>query len=225
MEWMKLSPKSSGAVSPNPHSSTSLYMSYFLKGLFICVDPETWVVITDATDEPRVTLSILTAPSHYVPSHMLDICPKLLFFTICSSQPTVSLEISWPNPCYRFRWFSLQLFVLKIVTMTSLSKKVIQTTFSRPSQVPWNGRAGNQCNNSKENWFQGNDDKTLQVQKRESVWFEFLGSINRALRVYFLSGWIIYNELHFIDISLCQPIFQWLYPVSPRALMLSEIWL
>lgn len=37
-------------------------------------------------------------------------------------------------------------------------------------------------------WFQGNDDKTLQVQKRESVWFEFLGSINRTLRVYFLSG-------------------------------------
>lgn len=197
-------------------------MSYFLKGLFICVDPETWVVITDATVEPGVTLSILTAPSHYVPSYILDICSKLLFFTICPSQPMVSLEISGQNPCYRFRWFSLQLFVLKIVTMTFLSKKVIQTTFSRPSQVPWNGGAGNQCNNPKENLV---DDKTLQIQKRESVWFEFLGSINRALRVYLLSGWIIYNEFHFIDISLCQPIFQCLYPVSPRALMLSEIWL
>lgn len=52
---------------PSPHSSTSLSMSYFLKGLFICVDPETWVVITDAADEPGVTLSILTAPSHYLP--------------------------------------------------------------------------------------------------------------------------------------------------------------
>lgn len=42
-------------------------MSYFLKGLFICVDPETWVVITDAADEPGVTLRVLTALSHYVP--------------------------------------------------------------------------------------------------------------------------------------------------------------
>lgn len=42
-------------------------MSYFLKGLLICMDPETWVVITDASDEPEVTLSILTAPSHYAP--------------------------------------------------------------------------------------------------------------------------------------------------------------
>ena len=42
-------------------------MSYFLKELFICVDPETWVVIADAADELGVTLSILTAPSHYVP--------------------------------------------------------------------------------------------------------------------------------------------------------------
>lgn len=41
-------------------------MSYFLKGLFICVDPETWVVITDAADEPGVALSLLTAPTHYV---------------------------------------------------------------------------------------------------------------------------------------------------------------
>jgi len=42
-------------------------MSYFLKELFICVDPETWVVIADAADELGVTLSILAAPSHYVP--------------------------------------------------------------------------------------------------------------------------------------------------------------
>lgn len=52
---------------PNPHSSASLQTSYFLKGLFICVDPETWAVITDAADEPGVTLSVLTAPSPYVP--------------------------------------------------------------------------------------------------------------------------------------------------------------
>lgn len=53
--------------APSPHSSTSLSMSYFLKRFFICVDPETWVVITDAADEPGVTLSILTAASHYLP--------------------------------------------------------------------------------------------------------------------------------------------------------------
>lgn len=66
-------------------------MSYFLKGLFICVDPETWIAITDAADEPGVTLSLLRAPSHYVPYHILDICPKLLFFT--SAQ--VSLWSLW----------------------------------------------------------------------------------------------------------------------------------
>lgn len=50
---------------PPPAPGTSPPMSYFLKELLICVNPETWVAIIDASDEPGVTLSILTAPSHY----------------------------------------------------------------------------------------------------------------------------------------------------------------
>lgn len=95
--------------------------------------------------------------------HILDICPKLLFFTICSSQPVFSLENSWQLILAIGTKELAFGYLYKNVTMTCSSKKMIWTLFSRPNRclslseevsVRW-GEAGYQYKNSKEDLVSG----------------------------------------------------------------------
>lgn len=89
--------------------------------------------------------------------HILDICPKLLSFTISSSQRMLSLEISCQLTLAVGTNELAFGYLYKNVTMTC-SKEMIQHLFSRPSQVTVFGGTsftGYQCKNSKEGLVSG----------------------------------------------------------------------
>lgn len=166
--------------------------------------------------------------------HILDICPKLLSFTICSSQPLFSLEIS--------RHLSLAVdrnelafsYLYKNVTMTLLIQEDESDLvfMAKPGTRPGGEQAllrqrklDVSVRIERRIWFQGNDGKTLRgTEKRVCVRFEFLEFIN-LWRVYFLSGWIIVNSslLRFFSSNLFFGDFALYCPIFPRELVLSEI--
>lgn len=107
--------------------------------------------------------------------HILDICSKLLSFTICSSQPVFSLENSWQLILDEGTKELAFGYLYKNVTMTCLSKKMTWTLFSRPNRclslreqvsVRW-GKLVINIRIQRKTWFQGNDDETLRsIEKR-----------------------------------------------------------
>lgn len=106
-------------------------------------------------------------------NNTISLCSFIIYLTSALSYcPSLSAQVSlcsfWRFLCswpllYRFSCISLQLLVLKNVTMTCLFKKMIWTTFPKPSQVIVfggtglfeMGEAGYRCNNSKENLVSG----------------------------------------------------------------------